>query len=71
PLGFEPEHREYTAHLTLARAKDPRGDPALARCAQALEASDFGEGRVDRLVLFESKGGHYHSRLDVPLSRVE
>jgi 2'-5' RNA ligase len=69
PLGFEPEHREYTAHLTLARAKAPRGDPGLARCAQALEASDFGEGRVDRLVLFESRGGHYHPRLEVPLTR--
>ncbi|QSQ22600.1 RNA 2',3'-cyclic phosphodiesterase [Pyxidicoccus parkwayensis] len=69
PLGFESEHREYTAHLTLARAKDPHGDPALARCAQALHTSDFGEGRVDRLILFESRGGHYHSRLEVPLTR--
>nr|AYM54000.1 2'-5' RNA ligase [Pyxidicoccus fallax] len=70
PLGFKPEHREYTAHLTLARSKDPRGDPALTRCVKALEGADFGQGRVDRLVLFESKGGHYHSRLDVPLTRV-
>ena len=69
PLGFKPEHREYTAHLTLARAKDPRGDPAIARCVKALEGSDFGEGRVDRLVLFESKGGHYLPRLEVPLTR--
>jgi 2'-5' RNA ligase len=69
PLGFEPEHREYTAHLTLARSKDPRGDPALARCSQTLAESDLGEGRVDRLVLFESRGGHYHSRLEVPLTR--
>jgi 2'-5' RNA ligase len=69
PLGFEPEHREYTAHLTLARSKDPRGDPALARCSQTLAEADFGEGRVDRLILFESKGGHYHSRLEVPLTR--
>jgi 2'-5' RNA ligase len=69
PLGFEPERREYTAHLTLARAKDPRGDPALRRCVEALEGTDFGEGRVDRLVLFESRGGHYHSLLEVPLTR--
>jgi 2'-5' RNA ligase len=69
PLGFQPEHREYTAHLTLARSKDPRGDPALARCVQALEGSDLGEGRVDRLVLFESKGGRYLPRLEVPLTR--
>lgn len=67
PLGFKPEHREYKAHLTLARAKDPRGDPALARCVQALEGAELGEGRVDRLVLFESRGG-YHARLEVPLT---
>ncbi|GEL70458.1 RNA 2',3'-cyclic phosphodiesterase [Myxococcus virescens] len=69
PLGFEPEHREYTAHLTLARAKHPRGDAALLACVQALKDTSLGEGRVDQLVLFESKGGHYLPRLEVPLTR--
>ncbi|GHG95346.1 RNA 2',3'-cyclic phosphodiesterase [Comamonas sp. JC664] len=69
PLGFEPEHREYTAHLTLARAREPRGDPALASCVQALSQATLGDARVERLILFESKGGHYLHRLEVPLSR--
>ncbi|NVJ07932.1 RNA 2',3'-cyclic phosphodiesterase [Myxococcus sp. AM001] len=69
PLGFEPEHREYTAHLTLARAKHPRGDAALLACVQALKDTSLGEGRVDRLVLFESKGGQYLARMEVPLTR--
>lgn len=69
PLGFEPEHREYTAHLTLARAKVPRGDRQLAECVRALQGEQWGEARVDRLILFESLGGKYHSRADVPLSR--
>ncbi|MCY1031937.1 RNA 2',3'-cyclic phosphodiesterase [Corallococcus sp. BB11-1] len=69
PLGFTSEHPEYTAHLTLARAKRPRGDPALGACARALAEASWGEGRVDRLVLFESAGGHYASRWEVPLGR--
>jgi len=69
PLGFEAEHRDYTAHLTLARAKVPRGDRELAECARALHGARWGEARVDRLVLFESLKGKYHVRLEVPLSR--
>ncbi|QRK09926.1 RNA 2',3'-cyclic phosphodiesterase [Archangium violaceum] len=68
PLGFEPEHREYAAHLTLARAKVPRGDRELAECVRALQDAKWGEARVDRLVLFESLGGQYHSRAEVPLA---
>jgi 2'-5' RNA ligase len=71
PLGFESEHREYTAHLTLARAKLPRGDPALAACVRELWTADWGQGRVDRFVLFESKGGHYVPRGEVPLGRTD
>ena len=69
PLGFEPEHREYAAHLTLARAKVPRGDRQLAECVHALQGEKWGEARVDRLLLFESLGGKYHPRAEVPLSR--
>lgn len=68
PLGFEPEHREYVAHLTLARAKLPRGDRDLAECVRALQEDTWGEARVERLVLFESLGGKYHPRAEVPLS---
>jgi 2'-5' RNA ligase len=69
PLGFEPEHREYTAHLTLARAKIPRGDRELAECVRALQGEKWGEARVDRLILFESLKGKYHPRVEVPLSK--
>ncbi len=68
PLGFEPERREYTAHLTLARAKVPRGDRELAECVRALQDAKWGEARVDRLVLFESLGGKYHRRAEAPLN---
>ncbi|WNG61395.1 RNA 2',3'-cyclic phosphodiesterase [Archangium gephyra] len=67
PLGFEPEHREYAAHLTLARAKMPRGDRQLAECVHVLQGEKWGEAQVDRLLLFESLGGGYHPRAEVPL----
>lgn len=69
PLGFEPEHRDYTAHLTLARAKVPRGDRQLSECVHALQGEKWGEARVDRLILFESLGGQYHPRAEAPLSK--
>lgn len=55
PLGFVPERRDFAAHLTLARARDQAGDPALFRCVESLEREDFGAVRVDHLTLFESR----------------
>nr|AYM53416.1 2'-5' RNA ligase [Melittangium lichenicola] len=68
PLGFEPEHREYVAHLTLARARQPRGDRELAGCVQALRDEHWGEARVERLVLFESLSGRYLAHATVALA---
>jgi 2'-5' RNA ligase len=56
-LGFAPEERAFTPHLTLARARRPRGDPLLWGCAEALAGDDFGETRVSELVLFKSELG--------------
>jgi 2'-5' RNA ligase len=69
PLGFPRETRAYTAHLTLARAKHPRGEAALAPCVQALAGAAWGEARVERLLLFESTRGRYVPQLEAPLSR--
>lgn len=68
-LGFPREARAYTAHLTLARAKLPRGDAALATCARELKDAAWGEAHVDRVILFESKGGHYLRKVEAPLTR--
>ncbi|WP_224361594.1 RNA 2',3'-cyclic phosphodiesterase [Hyalangium versicolor] len=68
PLGFPREKRMYTAHLTLARSKEQRGDAAFAECQRALEGQHWGEAHVKHFVLFESKGGHYLPRLELPLA---
>ncbi len=72
-LGFEMEERPFKPHLTLARAREQRGDPALARCVEALEGQSFGKARVSELILFESKlspkGAQYTPVVRAPLGR--
>jgi 2'-5' RNA ligase len=62
PLGFEPEHREFSAHLTLGRVKPapmksgfPRPDVALTRAVDSLKDKSFGTLRVEAIHLFESQ----------------
>ncbi|MDY7227659.1 RNA 2',3'-cyclic phosphodiesterase [Hyalangium rubrum] len=68
PLGFAKEKRMYTAHLTLARSKEPRGDATFLECQQVLAGEHWGQARVEHLVLFESRGGRYEPRLELPLA---
>jgi RNA 2',3'-cyclic 3'-phosphodiesterase len=67
PLGFPRDARLYTAHLTLARAREPQGDAAFSACVQALEGTHWGEARVAHFTLFESRAGRYLPRLELPL----
>lgn len=72
PLGWPPEGRPYTAHLTVARAEP--GPPAAATAAALVEAAAGWRlaWRVEELVLFESRlarGGAIYVPLDrVPLT---
>jgi 2'-5' RNA ligase len=74
PLGFEPERRTYSAHLTLARMRDttrPSGSAGTLRRALAEVPSDAGQSRVTGVTLFRSrlspKGATYEPVLRVPL----
>lgn len=59
PLGFAPETRPYSAHLTLARVKEgrnPERRDAPAALRTAIEAVDVGlaQCRVERATIFRS-----------------
>ena len=58
-LAVKDEHDGWSPHLTLARAKRPRGDAALVDVAKALEGERFEAFPVEEVVLFESRGGRY------------
>lgn len=71
PLGFPQEDRPFHPHLTLARAREIRGDRSLARAAERLATFEAGLARVDRLSLMQSHlgrgGAHYEEVAAVPL----
>ena len=69
-VGHRPEERDFHPHLTLARAREPGGDRELASCVTALAGMDFGQVRVDRLILYRSElspGGARYTPLVQPL----
>ena len=74
PWGFAPEGRAYSAHLTIARLKEPPQGSARAALRRTLddEPADAGPCRVDHLTVFSSRtapsGAVYEPLLRVPLS---
>lgn len=54
-LGFDPEQRPFSPHLTLGRVKDARGAPALRGLLDAQAAAHFGSCTITGLVLVESR----------------
>jgi 2'-5' RNA ligase len=71
-LGFQPEERPYSPHLTVARVKAmPRRDvPELRRILQQ-HTQEIGRCEVGAITLFRSRpssgGSQYESLLRVPL----
>jgi RNA 2',3'-cyclic 3'-phosphodiesterase len=54
-LGFEREHRTFSPHLTLARFKTPRPQPALVEAVESLKDFSFGRFQASEFFLFESQ----------------
>ena len=73
PIGFVPERRPYSAHLTLARVKDMSRGFSYRDLRDNLHRrpADAGRCRVDAVTLFRSrvssKGATYERLLRVPL----
>ena len=73
PLGFEPERRAYSAHLTIARVKDvARGASHPVRRVLADTPADAGATSIASVTLIRSrtspKGATYEALLRVPLA---
>jgi RNA 2',3'-cyclic 3'-phosphodiesterase len=73
PWGFPAEGRPYSAHLTIARVKDPPHGAARAALRQAIarQPADPGSCRISELTVFRSRtspqGAVYEPLLRVPL----
>ncbi len=71
PLGFPPEARPFSAHLTLGRARDQRGAPGRGGALAAAAQDEGVAWRATDLVLFEShlspKGPRYEPVRRAPL----
>lgn len=71
PLGFPPESRPFTAHLTVGRARDQRGAPGLGGALAHAALEEGVAWRVPELVLVESflspKGPRYEAIHRAPL----
>ena len=63
-LGFAREQRAYSPHLTLARFKIPKPQPALKGLVAQLSETSLGQFEVSEFFLFESTlsphGAEYH-----------
>lgn len=69
PLGFEPERRGFTPHVTLARVKE--FGPSLPETIAGIADMEAGTCTIDRITLKKStltpQGPIYETLLEVPL----
>jgi 2'-5' RNA ligase len=69
-IGFAPEDRAFTPHLTLARFQVPRPQPALEAAAAAQAGVSLGKFEASEFFLFESKlspqGAQYRKVMRFP-----
>jgi len=71
PLGFPPEERDLTPHITIGRVRSARGAEGLVRALKENGDRSFGSCRVDEVILFRSQlrsdGAVYTPLVAIPL----
>jgi len=71
-LGFPPEGRGFTPHVTLGRVREPGRNVALTEALEAAAARGFGALPVERVALMRSdlspRGARYTELAATPLS---
>jgi 2'-5' RNA ligase len=71
PLGFEPETRPYSPHLTIGRVRQPPRGGLLRREMETLEGEKFGKVLVGEVALMKSTlhpaGARYERLFSFPL----
>ena len=74
-MGFRPEERAFSPHLTIGRVKGPRGMIAMADEIAKLRSLEFGACRVRGVALMQSElsptGPTYTRLLEAPLAGLE
>jgi 2'-5' RNA ligase len=72
PLGFEPEGRAFSAHITLGRLRVPGRDSALTAALEGAGGRLFGITPIDRVALMRSdlspRGARYTELTAFPLA---
>jgi 2'-5' RNA ligase len=72
PLGFPPEERELTPHITLGRVRSARGWEGFARLLKANADRSFGVSLIDHVTLYRSQlrpdGAVYTPLVKFPLA---
>ncbi len=70
-LGFEPERRKFSPHVTIARVKSSKNKDELVNVITQFQSTEFGEVPVNKIILKKSvltpQGPIYSDMIEISL----